>query len=94
MSATQVRERHNPAGLTPAARRFLAANPELETPFLVFDMDVVEVRYRQLIAAMPVTRVPVEGHFTDWTPLSDRSPLFPDDIDDSDPWQFRNVLVH
>jgi homospermidine synthase len=37
---------------------------------------------------------PVEGHFTDWTPLSTRSPLFPDDVDESDPWQFRNVLVH
>ena len=57
MSATQVRERYNPAGLTPAAGRFLAANPELETPFLVFDLDVVEARYRQLVEALPVTRV-------------------------------------
>jgi hypothetical protein len=47
MSAAQVRERHSPAGLTPAARRFLAANPELQTPFLVLDLDVVEARYRQ-----------------------------------------------
>ena len=37
---------------------------------------------------------PVEGHFTDWTPLTGRSQLFPDDIDPTDPWQFRNVLVH
>jgi homospermidine synthase len=37
---------------------------------------------------------PVEGHFTDWHPLTSRSPLFPDDIDTADPWQFRNVLVH
>jgi homospermidine synthase len=37
---------------------------------------------------------PVEGHFTDWTPLTDRVDLFPDDIDPDDPWQFRNVLVH
>ena len=37
---------------------------------------------------------PAEPAFTDWTPLSTRSPLFPDDIDESDPWQFRNVLVH
>jgi homospermidine synthase len=36
----------------------------------------------------------VEGHFTGWTPLSTRSPLFPDDIDETDPWQFRNVMVH
>jgi homospermidine synthase len=37
---------------------------------------------------------PVEGHFTDWTPLSARSPLFSEDIDETDPWQFRNVMVH
>jgi homospermidine synthase len=37
---------------------------------------------------------PVEGHFTDWNPLLGRSELFPDDIDETDPWQFRNVLVH
>jgi homospermidine synthase len=37
---------------------------------------------------------PVEGHFTDWNPLTRRSALFPDDIDPSDPWQFRNILVH
>ncbi|MDX6807188.1 homospermidine synthase [Terrihabitans rhizophilus] len=37
---------------------------------------------------------PVEGHYTDWTPLDGRPGLFPEDIDTSDPWQFRNVLVH
>ncbi|WP_333714020.1 homospermidine synthase [Yoonia sp.] len=36
---------------------------------------------------------PVEAHFTDWTPLQDRWELFPEDIDESDPWQFRNVLA-
>lgn len=36
---------------------------------------------------------PVKGYYTDWTPLSDRPGLFPEDIDTSDPWQFRNVLV-
>jgi len=36
---------------------------------------------------------PVEGHYTDWTPLHNRPGLFPEDIDTSDPWQFRNVLV-
>ena len=37
---------------------------------------------------------PVHGYYTDWTPLTDRPGLFPEDIDASDPWQFRNVLVH
>jgi len=36
---------------------------------------------------------PVKGVYTDWTPLTDRPGLFPEDIDESDPWQFRNVLV-
>lgn len=36
---------------------------------------------------------PVEAHYTDWTPLQDRWALFPEDIDDSDPWLFRNVLA-
>ena len=35
----------------------------------------------------------VKGFYTDWTPLTDRPGLFPEDIDTSDPWQFRNVLV-
>jgi len=36
---------------------------------------------------------PVVGVYTDWTPLTDRPGFFPEDIDTSDPWQFRNVLV-
>ncbi|MCR9126678.1 MAG: saccharopine dehydrogenase NADP-binding domain-containing protein [Rhodobacteraceae bacterium] len=36
---------------------------------------------------------PVEAHYTDWTPLQDRWELFPEDIDESDAWQFRNVLA-
>ncbi|HWL04899.1 MAG TPA: saccharopine dehydrogenase C-terminal domain-containing protein [Xanthobacteraceae bacterium] len=35
----------------------------------------------------------VVGTYTDWTPLDGRPGLFPEDIDTSDPWQFRNVLV-
>ena len=36
---------------------------------------------------------PVEAHYTDWTPLANRSEHFPEDLDKSDPWQFRNVLA-
>ncbi|MCK0197897.1 homospermidine synthase [Ancylobacter sp. 6x-1] len=35
----------------------------------------------------------LKGYYTDWTPLEGRPGLFPEDIDESDPWQFRNVLV-
>ncbi len=33
------------------------------------------------------------GAYTDWTPLTDRAVLFPEDIDFEDDWQFRNVIV-
>jgi homospermidine synthase len=33
------------------------------------------------------------GAFSAWTPLQDRGWLFEEDVDRSDPWQFRNFLV-
>ena len=36
---------------------------------------------------------PVVGVYTDWTPLHERERLFPEDLDKSDPWQFKNVRV-
>jgi homospermidine synthase len=33
------------------------------------------------------------GAYSDWTPLSDRERLFPEDLDKTDPWQFKNVRV-
>ena len=36
---------------------------------------------------------PVVGRYSDWTPLAGRGTLFQEDLDDSDPWQFKNVLV-
>ena len=37
---------------------------------------------------------PVVGAWSDWTPLRDRSRLFPELVDESDPWQFSNVRVN
>jgi homospermidine synthase len=36
---------------------------------------------------------PVIGTYTDWTPLDNRNVLFKEDVDPSDPWQFKNILV-
>lgn len=36
---------------------------------------------------------PMEGHYTDWTPLTGRPGFFAENIDTKDPWQFRNILV-
>jgi homospermidine synthase len=35
----------------------------------------------------------VVGKYTDWTPLYRRGELFAEDLDTSDPWQFKNVRV-
>ncbi len=35
----------------------------------------------------------VVGEYTDWTPLQQRGELFEEDLDRSDPWQFKNVRV-
>jgi homospermidine synthase len=36
---------------------------------------------------------PVVGKYTDWNPLYQRGELFPEDLDNTDPWQFKNVRV-
>jgi homospermidine synthase len=33
------------------------------------------------------------GAYSDWTPLADRGALFPEAVDASDPWQFKNFRV-
>jgi homospermidine synthase len=35
----------------------------------------------------------VVGEYSDWTPLLDRERLFPEDLDKTDPWQFKNFRV-
>jgi homospermidine synthase len=35
----------------------------------------------------------VVGEYTDWTPLHQRGELFAEDLDRTDPWQFKNVRV-
>lgn len=36
---------------------------------------------------------PVKGYYTDWTPLKNRPGFFQEEIDSTDPWQFKNVIV-
>ena len=47
---------------------------------------------RNLEICMPYLG-PVVGKYGDWTPLKDRGTLFPEDLDKSDPWQFKNFRV-
>jgi homospermidine synthase len=53
-----------------------------------------EMDFRRCLEVQRPYLGPVIGAYTDWTPLTGRPGLFPEDIDPSDPWQFRNVLVH
>ncbi len=57
----------------------------------VVEPDDMDFR-RNLEVCMPYLG-PVVGTYTDWTPLTDRERLFPEDLDLTDPWQFRNVRV-
>ncbi|MBA8836035.1 MULTISPECIES: homospermidine synthase [Rhizobium] len=52
-----------------------------------------EIDYKRCLEVQMPYLGPVEGHYTDWTPLDGRPGLFPEDIDTKDPWQFRNILV-
>jgi homospermidine synthase len=52
-----------------------------------------ELDFRRCLEVQLPYLGPVIGAYTDWTPLVGRPGFFPEDIDQSDPWQFRNVLV-
>jgi len=64
----------------------------MENPNLgIVEPDEMDFR-RNLEICMPYLG-PVVGEYTDWTPLHERERLFSEDIDKSDPWQFKNVRV-
>ncbi|MGL4489806.1 MAG: homospermidine synthase [Rhizobiaceae bacterium] len=53
-----------------------------------------EIDFRRCLEVQKPYLGELKGHYTDWTPLTNRPGMFKEDIDTSDPWQFRNVLVH
>ncbi len=52
-----------------------------------------EMDFRRCLEVQKPYLGPVVGKYTDWTPLKDRGTLFPEALDESDPWQFSNVIV-
>ena len=56
-------------------------------------VDTDSMDYSLCLAVQTPYLGPLEGHYTDWTPLVGRPGFFPEDIDAEDPWQFRNILV-
>jgi homospermidine synthase len=64
----------------------------IENPAMgLVEPDEMDFR-RSLEICMPYLG-PVVGKYSDWTPLFDRGRLFPEDLDESDPWQFKNIRV-
>lgn len=52
-----------------------------------------ELDYKRCLEVQLPYLGPVKGYYTDWTPLDGRPGFFAEDLDESDPWQFKNVLV-
>ena len=52
-----------------------------------------ELDFRRCLEVQTPYLGPVIGEYTDWTPLTDRGVLFPEDLDTEDAWQFKNVIV-
>jgi homospermidine synthase len=56
-------------------------------------VDPEEMDFREVLeVAMPYLGEMI-GVFSDWTPLDGRGALFAEDVDASDPWQFKNIRV-
>ena len=58
---------------------------------VVVEPDEMDFR-RVLEICMPYLG-PVVGEYGEWHPLVARGRLFPEDLDETDPWQFKNVRV-
>jgi homospermidine synthase len=53
-----------------------------------------EMDFRRCLEIQRPYLGPVVGLYTDWNPLINRGGLFPETVDQNDPWQFANVLVN
>lgn len=52
-----------------------------------------DIDYERILEICRPYLGPLVGEYTEWNPLHDRARLFPEDLDGSDPWQFKNVRV-
>lgn len=95
LSITQARELapHNSATSLQVTSTVLAGMIwALENPGLgIVEPD--EIDFARILEIARPYLGPVVGVYTDWTPLKGRGTLFPEDLDTSDPWQFKNIRV-
>jgi homospermidine synthase len=52
-----------------------------------------EMDFRRILEICKPYLGPVVGEYTDWHPLVERGRLFEEDLDLTDPWQFKNIRV-
>jgi len=52
-----------------------------------------DLDFREVLEIQMPYLGPVVGVYSSWTPLTDRTDLFVEDIDADDPWQFKNFRV-
>lgn len=52
-----------------------------------------EMDYKRILEVATPYLGTMVGVWTDWSPLKGRLPLFPENNDESDPWQFKNIRV-
>jgi homospermidine synthase len=56
-------------------------------------LEADEVDFREALAIQGPYLGPIVGAYSDWTPLLGRGTLFHEDLDMTDPWQFKNFRV-
>jgi homospermidine synthase len=56
-------------------------------------VDPEEMDWREVLEVARPYLGEMAGVFADWTPLTGRGELFAEDLDTTDPWQFKNVRV-
>jgi len=83
---------HNATGLQVSSAVLAGMVWALENPRSGI-VETDEMDHRRCLEVQRPYLGPLNGYYTDWTPLQGRPGFFPEDIDPSDPWQFRNVLV-
>ncbi|MGE5200562.1 MAG: homospermidine synthase [Acidobacteriota bacterium] len=83
---------HNATGLQVTAPVLAGMIWAMENP----DRGVVEPDELDHERILEITRPylgKLVGAYSHWTPLKDRGRLFPEELDESDPWQFKNFRV-
>ena len=56
-------------------------------------VEAEEMDYEEVLSIAAPYWGKLHGEYRDWNPVDGRNTLFPEDIDENDPWQFKNLRV-